>query len=232
LEARRRMTELLFQNDIKFPNKFQFGFDRYDVRPPDDNDTPMIQKQLKIVEELVRLLAEARFQEVFSIDRVEFENSRSSSVVSRTTPSPTSLDPLISMDGKFNYVDLPAYIYSVMPFELEVLGDTNSLRTFLNAMARSRYILLLRILSIENEKKEASTGKEWNTRKPSSEAASGKPSLPQPGNAPEGISEITRVDPEELPFVFGEEKIKVKMRIEWFEFRLPSSKLNANQHKK
>ncbi len=231
LEARRRMTELLFQNEIKFPNKFQFGFERYDIRPPDDNDTPIIQKQLKVIEELIKLIAEARCQEITSLRRVEFENSRDSIAPSSTRYNPTSA-PLLSMGNDFNNLDLPNYIYTVMPFELEIQGDTNSLRAFLNALSRSSYIFLPRILNIENERKEATTGKEWGTTKSSSQSAVAiDKSVPlQTGHVPEGINEVTRVDPEELPFVFGEEKIKVGIRIEWFEFRTAPSK--PNKHKK
>ena len=231
-KVRREMLELLVdKNQIKLPDKFQFGFDRYEVQPPRNADTPMLQKQLHIVQELIQLVAEARFQEISLIRRVEFEpppttttGGRSSSAESASRPptSSPSTEPLLSMYGKFEYVNLPDYIYSVMPFELEVHGDTNALRNFLEALARAPHVFLPRIINIENEKKAAVTGKEEIKMRGKQEPRSmtrgrGVPSLPS-GGAPD---KANFEDPSELPYVLGEEKIKVGMRIEWLEFCPP-----------
>lgn len=216
LEGRRRMADVLSQKNIKFPNKFQFGFDRYDVRPPDDQDTPLIQKQLKIIEELIKLIGDSGFTEVTAIRRVEFEGTQ----IKTTTPP--VLGPLISTPDKFEYVDNSSYIYSMMPFELEVWGDMAALRDFLNVIAHSQYIFLPKIIKIDNEKKEAITGRESTTQSNSKKSSAKTSVTPRSNNvAPASTvtNELPKVDPATLPFVMGDERIKMSIRIEWIEFR-------------
>lgn len=220
--ACQRMSELLDQNGIQHPTRYQFGFERYAQPPPRKEDTPILQKQLKIIEELVKLGASAPFQELLSIRRVEFEEPSATKSGSNHSPSSKPPEPLIALRNEFIYLDSSNYIYSIMPFELEFTCDSEALRHFLNALTSSPFILIPRIISIENEKKEVLGGKKEALSKSISPKVSGR-SLPRETVAKENHAkgEIVKMDPTDLPYVMGgpDEKIKVSLRTDWLEFR-------------
>lgn len=210
--AKRRMLATLNRRDleIKVPAKFEFAFDRYAERPPAKEHTHMLLKQLQIIEELMKMVADSRFDEILSLRRVEAEDSIGAPP-SSGAGDPAS-QPLISQSGKFDYADFSAYMYTAMPFDLELKGDSESLHAFLNALASSPYVFLPRLMNIENEKQEATT-------KEATERFKKEERLPpsRPGVSPEeAAAEAANAGPR---YVFGEEKIKVNIRIDWIEFR-------------
>ncbi|MBI4024908.1 MAG: hypothetical protein HY360_07995 [Verrucomicrobia bacterium] len=226
----RRLSDMLKERQVKHPDKFQFGFGRYTPYPPKKQDTPMIQKQLRLVEELIKLAANAPFHELISFRRVEFEDAHAAAPAKSRNPQE---EPLISMGGEFAALDLTGsgYLYAIMPFEMEFWCVTDSLRKFLNDLAASPNIFLPRIMNIENEKKEPMSGSQG-----AAAAAVTRPAavLAPVAAPPRGMAfpasktgaatnpiEKPRVDPTQLPFVMGQERIKVGMRIEWLEFRPP-----------
>ncbi len=198
----RRMSQILDENQVKHPDKFQFGFERYDKLPPKDPDTVRILTQLEIVDDLIQLLAKARVSELVSVRRVVFEDIPKPDP--KAPPPPAApWEPVVSMGGKMEIGESPAHVYNVMPFELEFWCDTDSLRAFLNSLAVSKYVYLPRLLIVENEKKE-----------PILQA-----SAPAGGVKTATATETNKwADPFQLPFVMGMERIKVGMRVEWLDF--------------
>jgi len=143
---------ILNPSSINIPDKkFQFGFDSYQTSQPEDADTVILQKQLKIVRELMQICAKAQVEKINKIRRVEFETAPDTA----STQSP-SKEPLISLGNEFVYLENPGpgYLYSVMPFELEVVCLPDALRAFLNELARSKYIILPKVFKIENQQKD------------------------------------------------------------------------------
>ncbi len=206
--AWRRMTQILDEGQVKHPEKFQFGFERYNNVPPKDVDTPFIQTQLEIVEELMKLLAKARIPELLSIRRVIFEDAPKSDPKAPVS-SPGHWEPVVSSGGKFAIVESPEYLYKVFPFEMEFWCDTDSLRSFLNSVAVSKHVFLTRVLNIENEKKDPILASAIPVPPGTSPAA---------GGVPAAKVDPKSIDPFQLPFVMGMERIKVGMRIEWLDF--------------
>jgi len=157
--AWRRMTQILDEGQVKHLEKFQFGFERYDKLPPKDADTQLIQTQLELIEEIMRLLAAAHVSELVTIRRVVFEENRPDPKAPVAAPAPPGAwEAVISSGGKFAIVEDPTHLYSLMPFELEFWCDTDAFRTFLNSLVVDKYVLVPRVMNIENEKKGSNPG--------------------------------------------------------------------------
>ncbi len=220
----RQLSELLDHSQIKHPERFQFGFGRYVNYPPKKEHTPLLLKQLQVMEEIIRLAAESHVQEILVARRAEFEDAAPGGKNAGFNPA---VDPLISCGGSFEVVDLTGYLYRLIPFEIEFMGDTDALRHFLNGLSTSRFILLPRILTIENEKKEGLSAASERASSATSPAMT--PSMPVRGAMPQRgespvvpsnqVTKVTLPDPSTLPFVLGQERIKVGVRIDWLEFR-------------
>ena len=225
----RQMSEMLTKGEVKHPEKFQFGFERYTSYPPKKEHTPLLLKQLSITEELVRLLAEAHVHDLTAVRRVEFEDAFGG--VKPPNAYDPKAEPLISQNGKFEFVDQPNYLYSSMPFDLEFLCDTDALRKFLTGLSRSPCVLIPRILTVENEKKESMSagGVAGRVAGPGERGAVFAPTAPaapvptfgrgvrKPSTEPAKLAVMT--DPTKVRPVMGEERIKVGLRIEWLDFR-------------
>ncbi|NUN93313.1 MAG: hypothetical protein HUU04_05990 [Verrucomicrobiae bacterium] len=222
LVARRQMSEALVKAEVKHPEKFQFGFDRYTSYPPKKEHIPLLLRQNAITAELVRLLAAARIFDLLAIRRVEFEDvADGAKAAGGYDPK---AEPLISQNGKFEFVNQPNYLYSAMPFDLEFICDTEALRRFLTDLSRSPYIFIPRIVTVENEKKEPLSAP--SARSGGAEVAPAfTPSFPTPafrgGVKPpaESASTAAFVDPTAIRPVMGEERIKVGIRLDWLDFR-------------
>jgi len=219
--ACNRMSQQLKKANIKHGPDQKFGFQAYaNAAPARDQDTVILQKQLKIVEELIGLCATAfsRNDELHSIQRMEFEKFPQAGRDSGRSPTN---QPLISMGKHFAYIDDPDYLYSTMPFEMEVTCTTEGFRNFLNVLLRSKDVFLVRLFTVDNIEKgprpskfETPASKGAASPSPTvSPPADGEPSQPQPPPKQEPVDMIKR------EFEFGKkERIKVSMRIEWLEF--------------
>jgi hypothetical protein len=203
------LAEKLKQQAVSIPEKFQFGFDAYENKRPEEADTPNLQKQLKIVEELVDLCAKARIAKLNSIRRDEFEErkqapsspaggrSSGSSTPRDYKPGPPSKEPLISPGSELFNVESKEHIYSIMPFKLEIECDTDSLRNLLNLIARSQYVFITRAVHVENVRRE--------------NVKAVPPIEPKPGEDP---------DIEAMQPVMGglDEKLEVGILVNFIEF--------------
>lgn len=220
----RQMSEVLSKAEVKHPERFQFGFDRYTTYPPKKEDTPLLLKQLSITEELVRILALAKVHDLTALRRVEFEDTLGG------PKAPNAYDPkgepLISQNGKFEFVDQANYLYSTMPYDLEFICETSALRVFLTELARSPFVFLPRIITVENERKEPMSAA--GGARAGAPADRGAFFSPAPTAPTRGARKTTTIEPAK-PFaqmditkirpVMGEERIKVGMRLEWLDFR-------------
>ncbi len=216
--ACNRMSQQLKKANIKHNPDQKFGFQAYaNAAPSRDQDTVLLQKQLKIVEELVGLCAKAfsKNDEIHSIQRMEFEKFPHAGRELGLSPIN---QPLISMGKHFAYINAPGYLYSTMPFEMEVTCTTEGFRNFLNILLRSKHVFLVRLFTVVNIEKGPRPNK-FETKgtaasAPTASSPEGaEPSQPQPPPKQEAVDMIKR------PFEFGKkELIKVSMRIEWLEF--------------
>lgn len=247
LQAIRRMSETLKKKTVAFPEKFQFGFDQYVTRPPRRSDTPMIQKQLAILEEFVRIISEADVRELTTLKRVVPEDSAAASAPAPRPGAPMgppgaaedtapaaapatsahnpATEPLLLLGSEFRYFNEKGYLYTVMPFQLEVVCDTDTLRKLLNSFTRSKYTLITRALTIANSNPNPMAGPAEGA--PAAAAPSPAPAAGGPGEADALPS---KPDPDELPWVIGEETLRVSIRVDWFEFH-PETKIEEKKDK-
>jgi hypothetical protein len=228
------MNDLLSLNGVQCPPKFLFGFDRYTSgKFPKPEDTPMLQKQLKITEEIIKLAAEAHLAEIVKIQRVTVEADApagnnasgkrgSQPVVKAPVVHKPDQEPLISMGQDFAYVNSieQGYLYSTMPFTLEFKCSVEALRSFLNGLAHSRYILVPRLFNIESDNKKGAVAGGGSESVLKGSAAGNRRGSPSPlAAAPAPLTqEQQMMMRDKAPFVMGEEKLNVGMRIEWLEF--------------
>jgi hypothetical protein len=221
LVACRQMSEMLTKGEVKHPEKFQFGFERYATYPPKPEHTPLLLKQLAITSELVRLLAEARVHDFTAIRRVEFEDTFDPGKPSGGYDP--KAEPLVGQNGKFEFVNQPNYLYSSMPFDLEFICDTDALRKFLTTLSASPFVFVPRIITVENEKKEpmSATGKAASGGDPTGGFFAPPPPTPTRGvkKGVEVVKPSLSVDPTKIRPVMGEERIRVGMRLDWLDFR-------------
>ena len=223
----RQMAEMLTKGEVKHPEKFQFGFERYASYPPKKEHTPLLLKQLSVTEELVRLLAEAHVHDLTAVRRVEFEDTFGGGRPSSAYDP--KAEPLISQNGKFEFVEQPNYLYASIPFDLEIICDTDALNKLLTGLSRSPYVLIVRILTVENEKKEPMSAGAVVGRGPGDQGAFFAPSAPTPAGpafgrgvrkpTAESVKPVVMLDPTKVRPVMGEERIKVGLRLEWLDFR-------------
>ncbi|MDD2707749.1 MAG: Amuc_1100 family pilus-like protein [Verrucomicrobiae bacterium] len=257
ITTRLKMSEDLRDKGVKLgDNNFQFGFDRYERMPARREFTPMLKKQLQVVQELMSICAANRLFEIKSVRRVEFEEQALALMTSaaggrsgsgRGTPPPPAFKPtgpLISTGGRLEMVDAPGYLYSTMPFELKVVAEAETFRSFLNDLCHSKFIFLPRLVLIENEKKEPLAANIKTAIPGSGGGAPPTGVFPMPsqprGNTPgagkkptpDGMPEINRaIDPSKLPNVLGDERITVTMIVEWLAFRTDLTPKTAGKAK-
>ncbi len=236
-KAQQKMLYQLEKNGVQCPPRFYFGFERYQESAPKDEHTPLILKQLAAVEELVSLAVQSHILEIRLIRRTEFEDSPRVDKIWNP-----EAEPLVSMGDEVNYIDVPGYLYTLMPFVLDVDCDTKALRSFLNALARSPYLFLPRVIQIENYKKapiDEKAGRKIkmdvfklqmtsDSMKELSSTGDGKSGVTSPATT----NETVVVNSIALPYVLGQERIKVLIRIDWAEFRLEKQSENHSTDKK
>jgi hypothetical protein len=228
LAARQFMEDELRKSWVKIPELFQFGFERYEKTPPKKEDTPLLREQLLIIQELVKLCADCHY-EIKVIRRAMFEDverpkrgaGSGASGASDARPAPTGdLPPLISTSGRLEIVDTKGYLYTVMPFELRVMCDTESFRKFLDALYGSEFILLPRVILVTNEKKDKLTApKAAAPAAGAAGGAAGAAPAARGGRGKAAATPIENLDEEDVKYVIGEERVEVVMLIDWVEFR-------------
>jgi hypothetical protein len=218
------LRKLLTRSFVAIPDKYkyQFGFETYSLHPPDDKNTPLLEKQLEIVRELMDLCCKAQVEEIKQVKRVEFE-----SVTGNQPNHDIDNEPLVSLGDDFSYFDNAGtdYLYSSMPFDIEIYCVPESLRSFLNSMSHSKYLLIPRIIKIDNEKKErvSASEKEKENRRSKGDESEPSPRAKRSGsNSNASSSAVDKkkeemVDPLSAPLLVGDERITVRMRIDWLE---------------
>jgi hypothetical protein len=134
---------------VKTPDNFAFGFDHYVAtlpcrNLPEDQCKQVLEllvRQLMAVERLGELLIRNRVKEIKAIRRADVEPG-GSGTESLTTP--------VNRD--------PNALYQTLPFEIEFVCNTESLRAFLNELSKSDWFFAVRTLKIDAESKGSTSG--------------------------------------------------------------------------
>jgi hypothetical protein len=189
---------------VTVPKQFYFGFSRYLNANPGDAQTVVLTKQLFGVEQIAQILINAPVKSILTFRRT-FEEEP---VTNATNPSAMpSSDPDFLPGSSSNG---PGGTYTAYPFEIEFGTSTESFRKFINGLETSPYVFVIRSLTIENT----------------------NPDSPQVGDLdklagppPQGVLDSTpgavsaQSKPRAPQFLFGNEIIHVKARIDLIEWK-------------
>jgi len=152
--AVQRMAALARSKNIKLPtDQYYFGFDRYIRTTPQQKDIVNLTKQLIGIETAFGLLADAGgVREVLAIRRSNDEDGRiDHSAAGMAAPGFSSRSGSSSSGSdRLNLnIELPYNgLYEVLPLEFEFKSEPESVRGFLNRLAQSKLIYVVRSVSI------------------------------------------------------------------------------------
>ena len=140
-QKRERWRQAAMDAGIKLPERFAFGFSRYfEVAPcaeakGDDcaRRLRLLMKELLVVEKVTDLLITNQVASILAIRRPEVE----------ATPSQDTLGPVSER--------APSSVYEMLPFEFQFSCGTSNLREVLNGLSRSKYLFIVRSLTVSTE---------------------------------------------------------------------------------
>jgi hypothetical protein len=196
-EALTALTAEAQRYQVRTPENFAFGFSRYVAAFPCRNPPAkaeecrkllaLLAKQVEVVESFGRLLLHSGIQEVVQIRRTEVE------------PGPASPDALAAPA-----VQDPNALYRVLPFEVQFVGDTKSVRMFLNMLSKADLFFAVRTLRIESV------------------------NAPKAASVSSGTSaEPEKVATDTLPKPVEQTRLAVTMRLDLIEFPAAQEKEKA-----
>jgi hypothetical protein len=199
-----QLTAAAKLHGISLPPNFYFGFNRYLNQSPNDEQTLVLSKQLLAIDQITRILLAGSVKGITSIRRTNEEEPHSNSGGSNF-PESTESDHL----GGYALV-APGNTYVDYPFEFDFETTSENLRTIMDGLVKSPYILVVRTLTIENT---VPTSPQLSTL----DQIAGAPSTPLIGTSP-GEAAATPPSTKGPQYLFGHSTLKVKARIDLIEY--------------
>lgn len=183
----QRLTALARSRRVSLPADYYFGFSRYQKTNPSEQATLILGKQLYGVEQLASKLFELNesgtISALRSIRRTFDEDAGGSG---------SGADGGETLKGASQLG--AAKLYRVYPFEVEFVGTTTGLRSFLNSLAKMPVLFIVRSVQVINSKIES-------------------PKLSDLGKT--GGSEK---DKGGRDFIFGGEQLTIRIRVDMIEW--------------
>jgi hypothetical protein len=136
-----RLQQSAVSANVKLPERFTFGFNRYlNAAPCADAKADecaqrlrLLMKELLVVEKVTDLLISNRVESIRAVRRAEAEPN----------PGPDSLGAVATPE--------PSSLYTTLPFEFQFGCDTASLRGVLNGLSQSEHLFIIRSLTVSTE---------------------------------------------------------------------------------
>lgn len=182
----QRLTALSKARRVTLPADYYFGFSRYQKTNPSEQATLILGKQLYGIEQLATKLFESgdggSIVALRSIRRTFDEDGAGAQNAGGGEGSEALRGTSLLGAGK---------LYRIYPFEVEFVGTTNGLRTYLNSLFKTPVLFVVRSLQVTNSKIES----------------------PKVGDLGKGSNEKAGRD-----FIFGGEQITVLMRVDMIEW--------------
>lgn len=199
-EAVTRVVTRANEKQVKPPEKFYLGFDRYQTEPPRPEAAPLLGRQLKAIELVVTQLVDAGVASINKLDRKPIKEEEDKPKKSATGKA-----------GPGEKTDKGRDLVSAETVELEFSSEQNKFRTFLNALTSSKtQFFIPRLVQIKNEKEAAPSRVEFAG--PQAIAAADP-------NTPPAVTDAAPGQPAETKkFVFGAEKVDVSIVLEIIDF--------------
>jgi len=131
---------------IAVPDNFAFGFERYrdEAQPPrDESRIPVLDKQRQILSYLLNQLIEARPENIESVERELVETSAAGPEAAGAGATEDGFQISTAVSAR-----VPGAI-DTMAFSLTFTGKTQTLRTFLNELAKFDLPIVVRSIEVE-----------------------------------------------------------------------------------
>ncbi|MDD5484340.1 MAG: Amuc_1100 family pilus-like protein [Kiritimatiellae bacterium] len=189
----RRIRDQLQSGRVVFPEKYTFGFEKYaGGQLPLPKNIPRLVQQLKMTEEICRLLPDSAVSELISFARDEFES------VAEGAAPPGAPPPETSAEDDF---------ISSQHFKIEFRAREGSAFDFINRLARLPMFTVITRVEINNPRRETTmTG------------AAPKSGAEKSPAAVKGQTDETARDKR---IVLGREDVEIKLDFEVYNFGPP-----------
>ncbi|HEY0257151.1 MAG TPA: Amuc_1100 family pilus-like protein, partial [Candidatus Methylacidiphilales bacterium] len=197
-----RLTTAAKVHTVALPNNFYFGFSRYLSQSPNDVQTDILSKQLLGVEQLATILINAQVKSITTIRRTAEEDPHAASSTGTGANMPSDILPGYALNG-------PANSYTAYPFELDFETSAENLRTVFSGLIQSPYIFVVRTVAIQSSKLGSPLLNELDKM-------AGTPPSSVIDTSPGEVAATTSTRGPQ--YLFGEETLKVKARIDLIEW--------------
>ena len=211
---------------VELPPNFSLGFDRYLAEPPSSQAAPPLGRQLKAIEAVVTNVINSRALKISSLDREELPEEKSG-----------TREPQPAKGAKGGKTAEAQPLVEKYPFQITFVSNQGSMMQILNNVVNSdKQFYIPRLITVKNEK-ETGPSRAETAPAPVAPAAPvpGVPGEPNafpgaPAPVP-GADAVAGIDPAAAgapmfaapaqrtsPYIVGEEKAEVTMRIEIVDF--------------
>ena len=199
LEGKAGLRRKALSAQVRLPEKFAFGFDRYAAGAlPDAKDIPQLVVQLKEVAALCEILFQARVAELIAIERHRFEDERLAAEQeaksirrkrSRRRGRATAASHAPPEVGK----NLEHLLYDRDSYKISILTREDALWEALDAIVRSDVCMMITSLELETER-IAFVGEQTGLRKPTFTSIGSIPRADRIVAGNERVSVVLEVD--------------------------------------
>jgi hypothetical protein len=184
---------------VTVPNHFYYGFSRYLNTNPSEEATEVLTKQLYGIQELANIFINAPVKTIYGLSRTYEESSSNSLVPTQGVKG----DPeMISGRAQSS----PGHVYTAYPFDIEFETSTENFRKIVDALQKSPYVFVIRSVTLKNSASDSPEN-----------ATLDKLAAP-PENTPTDANGNPIKVVKGPQFLFGNETLHIKMRIDMIEW--------------
>jgi len=189
-------------SNVKLPEKFYLGFERYQSEPPSPQAAPQLNREMRVIESLVNKLVEYKVESIGDPKRAPLPQEGSAA------PSPAAAG------NKNQPPEKGSPVLFRYPLEISFTAEQSKFRVAFNAMLGSSQFIIVRSVAILNTSPEGPSRSKAAEQTPAAAAAN---PFAQAGGATDA--------PPSMKVVFGRELVKSNLSLEIIDFvELPASK--------
>jgi hypothetical protein len=205
---------------ISVPDGFYYGFSRYLNTNPNQDATTVLEKQQLAIGAISDILINAPVRSIVTVARTyEEDGDVAPSSIAPTRPG----QPGGSQLGGHS-VDSPGGVYTAYPFEFEFDADTESLRAVVNGLMKADYVFVIRSVMVQNEKLDSPK----TTDLPQMAGVNGDSQPSLINSSPGAVAATPPTPTVGLQYLFGDEALHVRMRIDLIDWHGVAAPAEAN----
>jgi len=192
-------------HNVDLPPSFYFGFSRYVSQSPNAEQTTVLGKQLLGLDELSNILINLQIKDIGALRRTYEEDPHSNfgNNGGSGAADPDQLGGYSSRGPGNSYISYPFEV------EFETTSEVQNLRDFIDNLAQSPYIFVIRSISVENSQPDSPMVSDL-------ERIAGPPPAPMTDSSPGAVAATTSTKGPQ--YLFGNGTLRVKARIDLIEW--------------